>query len=171
MVSDGLKQTRWEELWLYRQTVSVIADGFVGVVGEAYASPMVLAYKHDLERPAFQHSREPALALSDSKGLRGLVPLNQDGRADALLVVVAVVLVFIEREGAIGSAIDAKFDGIGGLFGRVLQLRTHRDDRARAYTQRNAIERRSGIDRPSPRMLLSGPEVVPSRVRQIHAAR
>src|SRR5207248_1412277 len=101
---------------------------FVWLALRRWASAVVLADKHDLKAALGQHSRERSFALADSQCLPRVVPVKWDRGVHSLLVVIAVVFVFIEREVSIRSAIDAQLDGIFRLFAGPFLVRPHRHD-------------------------------------------
>jgi len=68
------------------------------------------------------------LALADDEGAGAVVPSERDGGVQALFVAIAVAFVFVEGEGAVGTGIDAQFDGVGGFFVGVLEVGAEGDD-------------------------------------------
>src|SRR6266480_109374 len=86
-----------------------------------------------------------------------------------LFIVVAIVLVFVEGKIAIRSPIDAQFYGVLRLLRGPFLCRSHRNDRSRAYKQRELLYRRSGINRARAFHGSSGPKVVPFRLWQVSA--
>ena len=88
----------------------------------------------------------------------------------ALFIVVAVVLVLVEGKIAIRSAIDAQFYGVLRLLRGPFLCRSHRNDRSRAYKQRELLYRRSGINRARAFYRSSGPKVVPFRLWQVNTS-
>ena len=79
----------------------------------------------------------------------------------ALLVGVAVALVLVEREVTIGAGVNAQLDGAGGALACVLNLRPKRQNGAGADVERNAVQRRGGVDLLRALQLGASPEVVP----------
>ena len=69
-----------------------------------------------------------SLAVADGQGLLRIVPMERDGGVHALLVVVAVVLVFVQNEVSVGSAIDAQLNRIRRLLSGPLDVGAHGDD-------------------------------------------
>ena len=55
-----------------------------------------------------EHAGKLPRALADGQRVRGFVPVNRDGGVDAVLVVIIVALVLIEREVAVRAPIDAQ---------------------------------------------------------------
>src|SRR5580658_10292692 len=99
-----------------------------------------------------------------------IVPMERDGCMRALLVAVAVVLVLIEREIAIGAGIDAELDRIRWLFGCPLHLWAHGDDGAGTDKEWKLVEWSVGLYALTALLLLASPEVVPGGLRKIDGA-
>src|ERR1022692_2541054 len=102
--------------------------GLVCSIGEIDSASVVLAHEDYIKSPFPQHSGKRALALADLQCLCLLIPSNWYSRVVTLLIVVAVILVFVEREPSIGATINAQLDWIGRLLRCILQFRAHRDD-------------------------------------------
>ena len=82
---------------------------------------MIFSHKHNSKCPALQHSGERALAFANGECPVGFVPCDRDRGEHAFFVVVAVVLIFVEREGSVRSAINPKLDWVGRLLGGILE--------------------------------------------------
>src|SRR5208337_3852616 len=87
-----------------------------------------------------------ALAIANGQRLCSVVPVQRDGRIDSFFVVVAVALVFVEGEVAIGSAIDAQFDRVRRFLAGPFLVGPERKNGAGAHKKRNAVERSSSVD-------------------------
>ena len=58
--------------------------------------------KNDIEAACLQHAVERAAAGTDGEGLRGIVPLEENLRRLAFLIVVVYAFVFVEFKLAVG---------------------------------------------------------------------
>jgi NCAIR mutase (PurE)-related protein len=76
---------------------------------------MVGSHNHDIEGVAGGHAGVTSLPCANRQRARGIVPADGDEGMRALLIAVAVALVFIEVETAVGSGVEAQLDGISGL--------------------------------------------------------
>ncbi len=94
-----------------------VLDRLVGRRSRFPSHAVAGRHNHHIECVARQHAGIAALARAQSQRARRVVPVDRDGGMRAPFVAIAVALVFIEREIAIGSGIDAQLDGIGGLAG------------------------------------------------------
>src|SRR5580704_8200896 len=128
---------------------------------------MILSDDHYAKRAPIQHARKMALPVANGQRLRGVVPVQRDGRIDSFFVIVAIAFVFVEGEVAVGSAIDAQFDRVRGLFARPLLVGPERKNGARANKERNAVERRGSVEGAAAIKRSSGPEIEPLRCRKI----
>src|SRR5450755_273284 len=90
----------------------------------------------------------------------------------ALLIVITLAVVLIQRERAISAAIYPQFDGIGGFLAGVLQLRPHGDDRSGAHIEWHRFKWSCRVHRLSALQRRASPEVIPARPsRKINASR
>src|ERR1700690_1325133 len=140
---------------------SLIGDHFVCVLGNIQAGTVSLADDNYLKGAGLQHAWECALPGVDGQLSLGVVPVERDGRVDAFLVVVVVVLVLVQREGAVGAGIDAQLDRIGWLLGGILKERTHRNDGAGAHHERDLVHGRIDGYALAAGERFSGPEIDP----------
>ena len=89
--------------------------------------------KDDIEAAGLKHAVERAAAGTNGESLGGVVPLEENLRRLALLVVIVHAFVFVELKLAVGSGIDVKVDELGLLLVAPLNLRTERNDGTFAY--------------------------------------
>src|SRR5271169_1603011 len=173
MVTDAVKhqQVLMTGLRLHRHAFSRVGYRLISTRGSFDSGAMHLADENDIKRPGLQHSRILALTFVDGECLRGVVPVNWNGGVDPILVVVAIVLVFVEGKRAIGSAIDPQLHRVGRLLGRVLQVRSHGNNRSGANIKWNLVQWSGCFDHCPAGLFLTGPEVVPGPLRQVRAAR
>src|SRR5215470_975034 len=109
--------------------------------------------------------------VADCQHLSSVVPMKWDCRVRSIFIVVIVVFIFVEREIAISSSIDAQFNGIWWLLSTPLLLGTHRHDRSRSNEQRNAIQRSRSINTTRPFGASAHPEIEPLGLREIKTPR
>ena len=95
--------------------------------------------KNDIEAACLQHAVERAAAGTDGEGLRGIVPLEENLRRLAFLIVVVYAFVFVEFKLAVGSGIDVKVDEFGLLLVAPLNLRAERNDGTLAHKDRHLL--------------------------------
>src|SRR5580658_7912891 len=150
-----------------RHRLAGILDDLVRLRGLADSHAVAFTHKNHAEGARFQHAGEPSLPLADGQAAGGIVPLDRDGGIHALLVIVVIALVFVEREAASRAAIDAQFDGVRRLLGGIFDIGPHGHDGSRAYIQRQAVERSRRVDGSPAIDGVTGPKVVPFRLRQV----
>ncbi len=92
------------------------------------------------------HAGKLTFAITDRQRLFCIVPMERDRRVGALLVVVAVVLVFVEREVAVRAAIDSELDRVGGLFCGPFLIGPQRQDRSGTHIERQALQRSFAVE-------------------------
>ena len=89
-----------------------------------------------------------------------------DGRIYAFFIIVAVTLVFIESERAIGSRIDFQFESVPRLFGGKLNIRTYRYYTAGSCEDRNGLDSDRIFDSLTALIFLTAIEIIPVRARR-----
>src|SRR5438128_1353657 len=99
----------------------------IGLLLRSDSHAAALADEHHAEGSLLQHPREGSLARADGERPRGLIPLDGDGRVNALFVTIAVALVFVKDEGGVCAPIHAQLNRVHGLLRGVLQIRSHGD--------------------------------------------
>ena len=91
---------------------------------------MLVLHQDRLEYTIFQHAGEVPLTRADGESFCRVIPREGNRSIHALFVAVRVTFILIEGEGAIRAGVNAKFNGIGGLFVRILKERPQGNDRA-----------------------------------------
>src|SRR5271165_5120535 len=132
----------------HRDLFPGVLHNLVRSLGLGNARALILADKHDAKRPLRQHAGKLPLPVADGQRLLCLIPVEGNRRVRAFLIVVVVVLVFVEREFAVGPTVDAKLNGIFRPLRRPFQRLAHRNHRPRANVNRHAIERGGSLGAP-----------------------
>src|ERR1035437_2429072 len=116
--------------------------------------------QNDSEGVLRSHFRECSRPIPNRQHIAAIVPVEVDRRSRAFFVGVAISTVFVQLEVGIFAAVNANFQRIFGVGGR-LHHRSHGYDAALFYEDRYFVDWSICRDRlPSP-LLLSGPEVYP----------
>src|SRR5215469_7849272 len=165
-----MAKSYWLPLRLHHYPIPLVDCTALLGIAVADADAVVLANYDHIEGMSLGHTREASLAVANSEGLGSIVPMQLNGCMLSLGIVVVVVLVLVEGEVAVGSGVDANLDRVGGLFGRPLHRRPHGNDRACSNVERQLRKRSVWLDVLAAFDLRAGPEVVPCRLGQIHAA-
>ena len=129
-------------------------------MGITYASQTI--HQHDIELTLTKHTIESfALASTNGEGATCIVPMHRYLGVSALLIVVVVELILVEREVTILSWINAQFERIPWFLVGPLHLWTPRNNASRLHVERNDIDGclfRHGL---STFQLLTCPEINP----------
>ena len=102
---------------------------------------MALAHENYAEGAACRHAGKLTFSITDRQRLFCIIPMERDRRIGALLVAVAVVLVFVEREVRVRAPIDSELNRVGGLFCCPFLIGPQRQYRSRTHIQRQALQR------------------------------
>src|ERR1035437_9449488 len=113
--------------------LAFVADFCVRRACHLSADAAPVRNQDDAKPAIFDDPRKGSFPSADCQHAGVIVPANGNHSVLAFLILVAVAPIFIEIEFAIGSTINAKLDGPGGILRGVLDLRTHRDDGTRAH--------------------------------------
>src|SRR5690606_6799865 len=108
------------------------------------------------ELALFQHTWIFAGASTDRERAVGRVVAQGNARELAVLVPVALPIVLVEIEAAVGAREHEQRDRCVRLLGGVLDLRPDRHDGSRAHVERHATERRLRVERLAALELLAG---------------
>ena len=135
----------------YNDCLPGILHSLVGFGFWIDADAMALAHENHTESAAFQHAGKLTFAIADGQGLLCVIPMERDRRIGAFFVVVAVVLVFVEREVGVRAPINSELDRVGGLLCGPFLIRPQRQNRSGADVERQALQwsfSRRGCARP-----------------------
>ena len=105
----SLHALRLVEMTLY--LLAGIIDGLGGAVGEG-----------DDELALLQHTGVVALLRPEGQGAGGVIPLEENRGIGAFLISVAVALVLVKQERAVGTRIDTDLELIPSLLSDILHL-------------------------------------------------
>ena len=130
--------------------LSIIINGFRCAVGHDHR-----------EFPFGEHAGVAALAVANGQRVRTVVPMERDGGIDAVLVVVAVSLVLVEREVAVGTRIEPDLQIVPCLLTHILHLRTKGQNAAGTHEHRHSRERGLKRHMLSASIRFARPEVIP----------
>src|SRR5262249_17296987 len=110
-------------LLVQRDLLAGVLHDLVNLIGRIYSYPVILPNEDYVESTILQHAGKLSLAVADCECMCRIIPAQRNGGVYAFLVVVAVVLVFVEDEVAVGSGVNTQLDGILGFLRRPLLIR------------------------------------------------
>src|SRR5580693_568378 len=90
------------------------------------SSSVLLAHQDHVERAACPHAGKLSLAIAYGQSAMGVIPAQRNGRVRTLLIIVGIVLIFVESEISVRTAVDAKLDRVLRFFRGPLFVRPQR---------------------------------------------